>query len=150
MSTADSELLRKRLVVTAALRRVAERELERAVYQAATNGGFTEVEISEIVGIYVQPTVHRILRRLSEDPSRLTRTPAEIIDRRAANLIDGEEMMSLLLSRKYSFGRVVRLGGAVLDAYEGGDWDDVEIAFHRGLLDHDEFRQLAMRHLKGM
>jgi hypothetical protein len=43
---------------------------------------------------------------------------------------------------------VVRIEGVATDAYTTGDWDDIEMAFYRGLLSDDEFQALATRHVK--
>lgn len=83
----------RRLAANAALHRVHRNELDRAIYQAATFGGLSQRQISDIVGVYPLRTVQRVLRRFTEDPSQLDQRPAEIIDRRAAGLIDGDEMM---------------------------------------------------------
>ncbi|MFV8165303.1 winged helix-turn-helix domain-containing protein [Mycobacterium sp. 134] len=132
----------------AALVRVQERELLRAIYQAATAGGLSDRQINEITGVSLRPSAQRSLRRILElGPSQFEQAPAEIIDRRTAGLIDSDEMMNQLMHKSYSFGGVIRLNDAPTDAYERGDWDDVEMAFHQGLLDDEEFRQLAERHL---
>lgn len=146
----DGATAQERLAIKSARHRIDERELEREIYRAANIAGLSQRQISDIVGIHSQATVQRILRRLTEDPSRLDETPAEIIDRRVAGLIDGHEMMDRLLNWKYSFGGVVRIGGVATDAYTSGDWDDIEMAFYRGLLGDDEFQVLADRHLKSM
>jgi hypothetical protein len=148
--TINAATAQKRLAVKAARQRIDERELERAIFQAANHAGLSQRQISDIVGIHSQATVQRILRRLTEDPSLLDETPAEIIDRRVAGMIDDHEMMERLLNWKYSFGGVVRIDGVATDAYTTGDWDDIEMAFYRGLLGDDEFQALATRHLKSM
>ncbi|SLE89903.1 winged helix-turn-helix domain-containing protein [Mycobacteroides abscessus] len=143
-----SETTLTRLAANAALHRVQKRELDRAIYQAATDGGLTHTQISEIVGVYSVPTVQRILRRFTDDPSQLDQAPAEIIDRRVAGLIDGDDLMNQLLKRQYSFGALASVGGVATDAYKAGSWDDVEIAFYKGQLSEAEFGQLATRHLR--
>jgi predicted XRE-type DNA-binding protein len=148
--TIDAISARERLAVNAARQRIDERELERAIHHAANHAGLSQRQISDIVGIRSQPTVQRILRRLTEDPSLLDETPAEIIDRRGAGLIDDHDMMERLLNWTYSFGGVVRVEGVATDAYTTGDWDDIEMAFYRGLLSDDEFHALAERHLKSI
>lgn len=148
--TVNATTAQERLAAKAARKRVDERELERAIYQAANHAGLSQRQISDIVGIHSQATVQRILRRLTEDPSLLDETPAEIIDRRAAGMIDDRSMMERLLNWKYSFGGVVRIDGVATDAYTTGDWDDIEMAFYRGLLSDDEFQALAARHLKSI
>jgi transposase len=64
--TIDATTAEKRLAVKAARQRVDERELERAIYQAANHAGLSQRQISDIVGIRSQPTVQRILRRLTD------------------------------------------------------------------------------------
>ncbi|ART73310.1 winged helix-turn-helix domain-containing protein [Mycobacterium dioxanotrophicus] len=149
MST-DVADAQQRLTARAARQRIDERELERAIYQAANHAGLSQRQISDIVGIHSQATVQRILRRLTEDPALLEERPAEIIDRRAAGLINTKDMMDRLLNWRYSFGGVVRIDGVATDAYATGDWDEIEMAFYRGLLSDDEFQALAARHLKSM
>jgi transcriptional regulator with XRE-family HTH domain len=146
--TINATTAQARLAVNAARQRIDERELERAIYHAANHAGLSQRQISDIVGIHSQATVQRILRRVTEDPSLLDETLPEIIDRRAAGMIDTDDMMKRLLNWKYSFGEVVRVDGVATDAYTTGDWDDIEMAFYRGLLSADEFQALAERHLK--
>ncbi|WP_238963262.1 helix-turn-helix domain-containing protein [Mycobacterium paraintracellulare] len=146
-STSNAAAAQKRLAVKAARQRVAERDLERAIYHAATREGLSQRQISDTVGGRSQATVQRILRRLGEDPSLLEEKPAEIIDRRAAGMIDDQSMMDRLLNWKYSLGAVVRIEGVATDAYTTGDWDDIEMAFYRGVLSGDEFQALAERQL---
>jgi transcriptional regulator with XRE-family HTH domain len=148
--TIDTITARERLAVNAARQRIDERELERAIHHAANHAGLSQRQISDIVGIHSQATVQRILRRVTEDPSLLDETPAEIIDRRAAGMIDTDDMMKRLLNWKYSFGGVVRIDGVATDAYTTGDWDDIEMAFYRSLLSDDEFQALAEHHLKSI
>jgi hypothetical protein len=122
----------QRLTVKAARQRIDERDLERAIFEAANHAGLSQRQISGIVGIHSQATVQRILRRLTENPALLDETPAEIIDNRAAGLTNTKDMMDRLLNWKYSFGGVVRVDGVATDAYATGDWDEIEMAFYRG------------------
>lgn len=149
MST-DVADARTMLSVRAARQRIEARELERAIYQAANLAGLSQRQISDIVGTHSQATVQRILRRLTENPALLEERPTEIIDRRAAGVVNTNEMMDRLLNWKYSFGGVVRVDGVATDAYTTGDWDEIEMAFYRGLLSDDEFEVLAAHHLKTM
>jgi hypothetical protein len=148
--SADVTNTQERLTVIAVRLRVDERDLERAIFEAANHAGLSQRQISGIVGIHSQATVQRILRRLVEDPALLDETPAEIIDRRAAGLTDTEDMMDRLLAWTFSFGGVVRVDGVATDAYAAGDWDEIEMAFYRGLLSDDEFQALVTCHLKSM
>jgi len=135
----------QRLAAIAARRRVADRELEREIYKAATIKGLSQRQISDLVGNQSQATIQRILRRVSDDPSQLDVKPAEIIDQRTAGLITTEQMMDQLMNWRYTFGGVVRIDGVATDAYMTGDWDAIEMAFYRGQLSDHEFQQLADR-----
>ncbi|BBX39600.1 hypothetical protein [Mycobacterium simiae] len=135
----------QRLTAGAAHLRVAEKDLHREIYHAAHDVGVPQRLISEVVGSISQATVQRIIRRIDEDPSRLEETPAEVIDRRAAGLIDDETMMEMLLNRTYSFGHVPSIEGIATDAYIRGDWDQIETAYYRDLLSEGEFSQLMER-----
>ncbi len=145
----EKEDIKRCLATNAALGRVYKRRLERLIYEAATRSGLSQREISDLVGTHSQPTVQRIIRRYSDDPAQLDEKPADVIDLRTAGLIDSDAMMRRLLDWKYSFGGAVRVGGVATDAYTSGDWDEVEMAFYRGLLTDDEFARLARRHLTG-
>ena len=134
-----------RLAVWAARRRIVEKDLGREIYHAAHDAGVSQRQISEVVGSLSQATVQRILRRITEDPSLLEETPAEVIDRRAAGLINDETMMDRLLHRRYSFGHVPSVDGVATDAYIPGNWDEIEMAYYRDLLSEQEFDQLMER-----
>lgn len=148
MSTniSNENLAQNRLASKAARHRVNERELEREIYDAAMVQGLTQRNISDVVGnLLSQSTIQRILRRVTDDPTKLAVTPAEIIDQRTAGMITTEEMMDKLLNWHYTFGQVARIGGVATDAYMTGDWDAIEMAFYRGQLTDDEFEKLADR-----
>lgn len=144
----DPTAAREQLAAEAARHRINERRLARAIYQAANHAGLSQREISDNVGIHSQATIQRILHRLTKNPSLLDETPAEIIDHRTVEVISDHDMMERLMNWTYSFGGVERLEDVATDAYTPGDWDDIEMAFYRGLLSHDEFQTLATRQLK--
>jgi hypothetical protein len=133
------------LAIWAARWRVVEKDLDRAIYHAAHDVGVSQRQISEVVGSLSQATVQRILIRIKEDPSLLEETPAEVIDRRTAGVINDEAMMDNLLHRTYSFGHVPSIDGIATDAYIPGDWDEIETAYYRDLLSEQEFDQLMER-----
>lgn len=145
MRTVERNAAVERLARTAARGRVYDRDLDRDIYYAARDAHLSQRQISDIVRTRSQATVQRILRRLSEDPFLLEETPAEVIDRRAAGLIDSETMMDKLLNWKYTFGHVPRIDGVATDAYMSGDWDEIELAYYRDLLSDEEFTRLAER-----
>jgi len=144
-SQAIAQRAEQKLAAIAARRRVADRELEREIYEAATIQGLSQRQISDLVGNQSQATIQRILRRVNEDPSQLDIKPAEVIDQRTAGIITTEQMMDKLMNWQYSFGGVVRIGGVATDAYMTGDWDAIEMAFYRGQLSDKEFQKLADR-----
>jgi DNA-binding Lrp family transcriptional regulator len=137
---------RQQLERVAARRRLDDRDINRAIDRAVRDG-YSQREISDIIGNLSQATVQRIIRRLAASPELLRETPAEIIDRRAAGLIDDQTMMDRLLNWKYSFGAVPRIDDVATDAYMTGDWDEVESAYYRGLMSDDEFAELSKRQL---
>jgi hypothetical protein len=138
---------RQDLQRAAASRRLTERQLYRAIFHAVQDG-LTQRQISDIVGSLSQASVQRLIQRVAADPELMRETPAEIVDRRAAGLIDDELMMSALMKWTYSTGYVPSINGVSTDAYITGDWDDIELAYYRELLSDKEFHQLAERQLE--
>lgn len=136
----------KRLAREAARQRIANRELTRAIYCAAHDEGLSQRQISDALGTLSQASVQRTLQRVAENPSMLDETPAEVIDRRTAGLIDTKDMMRRLLNWTYTFGYVPHIEGTATDAYNLGGWDEVERAYYRGLLSDHEFSRLVERH----
>lgn len=135
---------RQQLERAAARGRLDDREIYRAIHRAVRDG-LSQRQISDIVGNLSQATVQRIVQRLAANPELLSETPAEIIDRRAAGIIDDHAMMKHLTNWRYSFGAIPRIDGIATDAYMTGDWDEVESAYYRGLLSDEEFAQLSER-----
>ncbi|MFC9355847.1 helix-turn-helix domain-containing protein [Rhodococcus sp. NPDC057014] len=131
------------LDAAAARRRVADLDVLRAVAEANA-AHITQRVIHEHIGIS-QPTIHRMLRTVLENPALLDRTPTEVIDRRTAGQISDTEMMQVLLDWHFTFGRVPVSGGVSADAYEAGSWDEIERAYYRGLLTDDEIGRLMER-----
>lgn len=143
--TITDALAEQELIRTAARHRVDSLELNRAIFHASRHG-LSQRQISAIVGKPSQATIQRILVRFAEDPSLLDETPAEVIDKRAAGLIDDATMMDKLLNWKYTFGHVPSVDGVATDAYSSGDWDDIEQAYYLDRLTDDEFARLVERH----
>jgi hypothetical protein len=137
---------RQELARVAARRRLDDRELYRAIHDAV-EARLSQRQISEIVQTLSQATVQRMVQRIAATPALLQETPAEIIDRRAAGVIDDHEMMDRLLSWKYDFGSVPRVDDVATDAYMTGDWDEIESAYYRDLLSDDEFAELSKHQL---
>jgi len=131
------------LDAAAARRRVADLDVLRAVAEANA-ANITQRVIREHIG-FSQPTIHRMLRTVLENPALLDRTPTEVIDRRTAGQIGDDEMMRVLLDWNFTFGRVPVSGGISADAYEPGSWDEIERAYYRGLLTNDEIGRLVGR-----
>jgi hypothetical protein len=138
---------RQELQRVAAGRRLAEHQLYRAVFHAVQDG-LTQRQISDIVGSLSQASIQRLIQRVAANPELIRQTPAEIVDRRAAGLIDDESMMSTLMEWTYSAGHVPSINGVSTDAYVTGDWDDIELAYYRELLSDKEFHQLTERQLE--
>ncbi|MBC2637659.1 winged helix-turn-helix transcriptional regulator [Rhodococcus wratislaviensis] len=131
------------LDAAAARRRVADLDVLRAVAEANA-AHITQRVICEHIGIS-QPTIHRMLRTVLENPALLDETPTEVIDRRTAGQITDDDMMQVLLDWNFTFGQVPVSGGISTDAYEPGSWDEIERAYCRGLLTDDEIGRLMER-----
>ncbi|WP_415394227.1 winged helix-turn-helix domain-containing protein (plasmid) [Rhodococcus globerulus] len=124
--------------------RVAERDRFRLII-AANKQGLTHRAISDGLGTVSQATVTRLLQRAESDPDLSRETPAEVIDRCAAGEIDSDEMMDRLMNWHYTFGYLPTVNGNETDAYVTGDWNQVERAYYRGLLNDEQFQTLADR-----
>jgi hypothetical protein len=145
MTTAERHTAQQRLV-QAARRRIDTLELNRAIYWASRNQHLTHRQISAVVADISTTSIQRILTRFATDPSLLNETPAEVIDKRAAGVIDDAAMMDTLLGWSYEFGRVEYVDGVATDVYTSRDWDDIEQAYYCDRLTDVEFAQLVERH----
>ena len=146
MTTVEGHTPQQRLLRAAARRRVDNLELNRAIYWASRDPNLSHRQINAVVTDLSTTSIQRILARYSDDPSLLEETPSEVIDKRAAGLIDDETMMDRLLNWHYEFGHVPYVDGVATDAYTAGDWDDIEQAYYRDRLTDDEFTRLVERH----
>lgn len=133
------------LVRAAALERVAKRRVAQAILRASTQPGITQGALSNIVGVS-QAQINRRLKKLRRSPELLERSPADVIDERAAGLISTDEMMQQLRRWDYTFGSVATQGGTQTDAYKRGTWDDIEAAYHQNLLIDNEMQELLNIH----
>ncbi|MBM7416258.1 MULTISPECIES: helix-turn-helix domain-containing protein [Nocardiaceae] len=138
------EQISQELVRQGALDRLADRKRTRLILGAAASG-LPQREISRCLHNVSQTTVNRILARAETDPDLDRTTPAEVIDRYAAGEIDEKDMMETLANWVYTFGGVRSVDGVDTDAYTSGDWDQVERAFYRGLLNDEQFEALMRR-----
>lgn len=129
------------LVAAVALERVAKRRVAQAILRASTRPGVTQDAISDIVGVS-QAQVNRRLKELRRSPEILERTPADVINERAADVITTDEMMQQLRTWTFTFGSVATVNGTATDAYDRGTWDDVEAAYHQRLLSSNEMQEL--------
>lgn len=146
MTTVESRTAQHRLQQAAARRRIDTLELNREIYRASRNRHLTHRQISAVVADMSTTTIQRILSRFAADPTLLEVTPAEVIDKRAAGLIDDAAMMDTLLAWNYEFGAVEYVDGVATDAYTSRDWDDIEQAYYCDRLSDDEFARLVERH----
>ncbi|MDG3017203.1 winged helix-turn-helix domain-containing protein [Speluncibacter jeojiensis] len=119
MTTIDGHA-EQELVRIAARYRVEDLALNRAIYRASHEAGLSQRQISARVGGHSQATIQRILARFAENPALLQETPAEVIDKRDAGLIDAAAMMETLLNWPYTFGDVPHVDGVATDSYTTG------------------------------
>ena len=145
MTTLESVTPQQNLIRAAARRRIDNLELNRAIFRASRDQNLSHRQINAFVTDLSTTTIQRILARFSDDPSLLDETPAEVIDKRAAGLIDDKTMMDRLLNWRYTFGRVQYVDDVATDAYASGDWDDIEQAYYRDRLGEEEFDKLVDR-----
>lgn len=145
MTTVERRTAQQRLQQAAARRRIDTLELNREIYWASRNHHLTHGQISAVVADVSTTSIQRILTRFAADPALLKETPAEVIDKRAAGLIDDAAMMDTLLGWNYHFGGVEYVDGVATDAYTARDWDDIEQAYYRDRLTDDEFARLVER-----
>lgn len=144
MAMSVQEQMEHLLVVQGAKDRLADRERTRLIL-GAVRSGVPQREISRRLINVSQATVNRIVARAEADPDLDRATPAEVIDQYAAGEIGEQQMMDTLLGWQYTFGAVQTVNGVDTDAYTSGDWDQVERAYYRGLLDDDQFSLLMRR-----
>ncbi|POH72476.1 hypothetical protein [Arthrobacter glacialis] len=94
-----------------------------------------------------QAEVSRILRKIRNFPELLEVTPREIIlDFHAGRMRHGE-MLQQLKDWQYTFSKDAEPDNPE-GALTGGSWDDVVDAFHRDLIDmedYQEIRQVVLR-----
>lgn len=128
------------LQVSYAERELARLHLLRSV-DAASRAKVSQVAIARDAGVS-QPEVHRILRKLSDFPPMLDRTPREIILLWVAGRLGHDEMMDELLSWPYSFSTDVEPSNP-LGQYSSGSWDQVNEAMLRGLLGEEDYTCLV-------
>ena len=146
MTTVERHTAQHRLQQAAARRRIDTLELNREIYWVSRNHHLTHRQISAVVADVSTTSIQRILTRFAADPTLLNETPAEVIDKRAAGLIDDAAMMDTLLGWKYEFGGVEYVDGVATDAYTARDWDDIEQAYYCDRITDDEFARLVERH----
>lgn len=128
------------LQISYAERELARLHLLRSVQDAARDK-VSQTAIARDAGVS-QPEVHRILRRLSDFPTMLERTPREVILRWVVGRIGHEEMVEELLSWPYTFSVDVEPTNPEGE-YSSGTWDQVTEAMLRGLLGEEDYVRLV-------
>ena len=146
MTTVEGHTPQQRLLRAAARRASRQPRTQPGYLLGLARSEPLTPQIDAVVTDLSTTSIQRILARYSDDPSLLKETPSEVIDKRAADLIDDETMMDRLLHWHYEFGHVPYVDGVATDAYVRGDWDDIEQAYYRDQLTDDEFTRLVERH----
>ncbi|MCH6472581.1 hypothetical protein [Sinomonas terrae] len=123
-------------------RELARLHLLRGVSEASKQKE-SQTAIARDAGIS-QPEVHRILRKISDFPKMLERTPREVILLWVTGRISHDELMGELLSWPYTFS-VDAEPANPLGQYSSGTWEQVTEAMLRGLLGEEDYRRLVER-----
>jgi hypothetical protein len=129
---------------------VANLRTRRAVYEAVTTQGATQMAVASVLGVS-QPTVHRWVQEAAQQPAdgpqALGETPYEIAQRYAAGDITHEQMIDALIAWPYQ--RDTSLDGDYWDkTYAGGSLqgtfgETVGRAFEDGLITGEDYDYLA-------
>lgn len=107
---------------------------------AARAANLKQEEIAQRLQIS-QAEVSRILRKIRNFPELLEVTPRELIlDFHAGRLLHGE-MLQQLKEWQYTFSQDAEPDNPE-GALTGGSWDDVVEAFHRDLIDMEDYREI--------
>ena len=127
-------VLAKRAATLRARRELDEIEEMRFVKDAVVDSGLSQDAIAEAMGVS-QPTIHRIVKKVSEHPQVLKPSAAEIINRATVKEISRPQMLRALRSLKIGYVR--------WDKRPDSDWAKLRAALHHGLVTETEARTIA-------
>lgn len=122
----------------------ADRELNRIDLlrgcAAARAAGLYQEEIAQRLQIS-QAEVSRILRKIKNFPELLDETPREVILDFHAEKIVHDVMLEKLKNWQYTFTQDAEPDNPE-GALTGGSWDDIVDAFHRDLIDMEDYQEI--------
>lgn len=130
------------LMVSHAERELARLHQLRAIHEASRRK-VPQTAIAKDAGVS-QPEVHRILRKLSDFPSILDRTPREVILDWVVGRTSHGEMLDELLAWPYTFSSDAE-PDSPLGAISSGTWDQVTEATYNGFLGEEDYELLIER-----
>ncbi|GAA1875668.1 hypothetical protein GCM10009715_22990 [Paeniglutamicibacter psychrophenolicus] len=107
----------------------------------ASEKGLGQADIAMRLGVS-QPEVHRMLRKINNFPSLLQETPRVVILQFHAEKISHGQMMQTLRQWPFTFGEEAETGNPE-SVLTRGSWDEITDAFHRDLIDIDDYEELV-------
>lgn len=107
----------------------------------AREAGLGQADIAMRLGVS-QPEIHRMLRKIQNFPGLLSETPREVILQFHAQKIDHQHMMQILRRWPYTFGKIAETQNPESELTRGS-WDEITDAFHRDLIDIDDYEELV-------
>lgn len=134
--------LEKELRAVAARAELVRLEKLRLI-AVACESGMSQSTIAGLVGVS-QPEVSRIVKRLTLVPEVINYSPLEVAFEYAANKISRDQLLEKLVNFSYSFSRDAEPGNP-LGARATGTWDQVTEAYHRGLIEYEDYDTLSRR-----
>lgn len=126
--------LAKRAATLRARRYLDEIESLRFVSDAVVETGLSQDSVAESLGVS-QATVHRLVKRLADNPRVIAPSVNEIVSRAALREISRPEMLRSLRALKIDFKKWER--------YPDSEWANLRHAFRTGLVSKAEARSIA-------
>lgn len=107
----------------------------------ANEKGLGQADIAMRLGVS-QPEIHRMLRKIKNFPSLLRETPRVVILQFHAERISHAQMMETLRQWPFTFGEDAEPSNPE-SVLTRGSWDEITDAFHRDLIDVDDYEELC-------
>lgn len=127
-------VLAKRAATLRARRELDEIEEMRFVKEAVVTSGLSQEVVAEAMGVS-QPTIHRIVKKISDNPKVLKPSVEEIINRATVKEISRPEMLQAL--------RGLKIGYTKWEKRPDSDWARLRNALHHGLVTETEAHTIA-------
>jgi len=126
--------LAKHAAALRARRYLDEIEALRFVSDAVLTAGLSQDSVAESLGVS-QATIHRLVKKLTENPRVVAPSVNEIVSRAALKEISRPEMLRSLRDLRIDFKKWER--------YPDSEWANLRNAFQRGLVSKAEAQSIA-------